>query len=171
MAKAGKGSVRRAAGAPPVDTGISPKDRAKIAAGLSKVLADNFTLYLKTHNFHWNVTGPMFNTLHLMFETQYNELWLANDAIAERIRSLGHHAPGTYAEYLKLASIEETPGQPSADEMVRLLVEGNEAVVRTARKIFPAVDAAHDEPTADLLTQRMQVHEKNAWMLRSLLEA
>jgi starvation-inducible DNA-binding protein len=164
-----KGWAKQAA-APAVDTGIAAKDRAKIAAGLSKLLADNYTLYLKTHNFHWNVTGPMFNTLHLMFETQYNELWLANDVIAERIRSLGHYAPGTYAEYVKLASIEETPGQPSAQEMVRLLCEGNEAVVRTARRIFPAVDAAHDEPTADLLTQRMQVHEKNAWMLRSLLE-
>ncbi|HET9338948.1 MAG TPA: Dps family protein, partial [Casimicrobiaceae bacterium] len=128
-------------------------------------------VYLKTHNFHWNVTGPMFNTLHLMFETQYNELWLALDAIAERIRSLGHPAPATLAEFAKLASIGETTGQPKAEDMVRLLVEGNEAVVRTARKIFPAVDAAHDEPTADLLTQRMQIHEKNAWMLRSLLEA
>jgi starvation-inducible DNA-binding protein len=113
----------------------------------------------------------MFNTLHLMFETQYNELWLALDAIAERIRSLGHPAPATLAEFAKLASIGETSGQPKAEDMVRLLVEGNEAVVRTARKIFPAVDAAHDEPTADLLTQRMQIHEKNAWMLRSLLEA
>lgn len=169
MAKAGKLRFRHPAGAPQVDTGIAAKDRAKIVAGLSKLLADNYTLYLKTHNFHWNVTGPMFNTLHLMFETQYNELWIANDAIAERIRALGHPAPGTYAEYVKLASIEETPGQPPAEEMVRLLCEGNEAVVRTARKVFPAVDAAHDEPTADLLTQRMQVHEKNAWMLRSLL--
>jgi starvation-inducible DNA-binding protein len=163
-------AVRRAAGAPPLDTGIAPKDRAKIALGLSKLLADNFALYLKTHNFHWNVTGPMFNTLHLMFETQYNELWLALDAIAERIRSLGHPAPGTAAEFARLASIKETAGQPSAEDMIRLLVEGNEAVVRTARKIFPAVDAASDEPTADLLTQRMQIHEKNAWMLRSLLE-
>jgi len=156
--------------APPIDTGIGAKDRAKIAAGLSRLLADNTTLYLKTHNFHWNVTGPMFNTLHLMFETQYNELWMANDLIAERIRSLGYHAPGTYAEYVKLASIKETAGQPRAEEMVRLLVEGNEAAVRTARSVFPVVDKAHDEPTADLLTQRMQVHEKNAWMLRSLLE-
>jgi starvation-inducible DNA-binding protein len=161
---------QKAVTAPPIDTGISKKDRAAIAAGLSKLLADNYTLYLKTHNFHWNVTGPMFNTLHLMFETQYNELWLANDQIAERIRSLGYPAPGTYGEYVKLASIKETPGQPSAEQMVRLLVEGNEAVVRTARSVFPTVDDAHDEPTADLLTQRMQVHEKNAWMLRSLLE-
>ena len=155
---------------PPMDTGISQEDRSAIAAGLSRLLADNYTLYLKTHNFHWNVTGPMFNTLHLMFEMQYNELWLANDLIAERIRSLAYPAPGTYAEYVKLASIKETSGQPPAEEMVRLLVEGNEAVVRTARSIFPEVDKAHDEPTADLLTQRMQVHEKNAWMLRSLLE-
>ena len=156
--------------APLIDTGISDKDREKIAAGLSRLLADTYTVYLKTHNFHWNVTGPMFNTLHLMFETQYNELWTATDAIAERIRSLGHPAPGTYAEFATLTSIKETPGQPKAEEMVRLLVEGNEAVVRTARSIFPVVDKANDEPPADLLTQRMQVHEKNAWMLRSLLE-
>ena len=167
----GKGKAAlRATGAPPMDTGIALKDRTKIAAGLSKLLADNFTLYLKTHNFHWNVTGPMFNTLHLMFEAQYNELWLALDAIAERIRSLGHPAPATATEFAKLTSIPETTGQPSAEEMIRLLVEGNEAVVRTARKVFPAVDAANDEPTADLLTQRMQIHEKNAWMLRSMLE-
>ena len=153
-----------------IDTGISAKDRERIAAGLSRLLADTFTVYLKTHNFHWNVTGPMFNTLHLMFEQQYNELWAATDPIAERIRSLGHAAPATFAEYAELASIRETPGQPKAEEMVRLLVEGNEAVVRTARSIFPVVDKASDEPTADLLTQRMQVHEKNAWMLRSLLE-
>ena len=170
MAKKSAKFKPAASGAPPVDTGIDAKDRAKIAAGLSRLLADTYTVYLKTHNFHWNVTGPMFNTLHLMFETQYNELWTATDLIAERIRSLGFPAPGTYAEFAKLASIDETPGQPKAEEMVRLLVEGNEAVVRTARKVFPAVDAAHDEPTADLLTQRMQVHEKNAWMLRSLLE-
>jgi len=157
--------------APAIDTGIDAKDRAKIAQGLARLLADTYTLYLKTHNFHWNVTGPMFNTLHLMFETQYTELWAATDLIAERIRSLGHFAPGTYAEFAKLASIGETSGQPKAEEMVRLLVEGNEAVVRTARATFPAVDKAGDEPTADLLTQRMQIHEKNAWMLRSLLEA
>jgi starvation-inducible DNA-binding protein len=156
--------------APPIDTGISAKDRAAIAAGLSRLLADNYTLYLKTHNFHWNVTEPMFSTLHLMFETQYNELWLANDLIAERIRSLGYPAPGTYAEYVKLASIKETPGQPKAEEMVQLLVDGNEAAARTARGMFEAVEKANDEPTADLLTQRMQIHEKNAWMLRSLLE-
>ncbi len=156
--------------APVIDTGIDAKDRAKIAQGLSRLLADTFTVYLKTHNFHWNVTGPMFNTLHLMFETQYTELWTATDLIAERIRSLGHYAPGTYGEFARLASIKETSGQPKAEQMVRLLVEGNEAVVRTARAIFPAVDKANDEPTADLLTQRMQIHEKNAWMLRSLLE-
>ena len=156
--------------APAIDTGIGQKDRAKIAQGLSKLLADNFTLYLKTHNFHWNVTGPMFNTLHLMFETQYNELWTANDQIAERIRSLGYPAPGTLSEYEKMSSVREAQGQPKAEMMVRQLVEGNEAVARTARSIFPAVDSASDEATADLLTQRMQVHEKNAWMLRSLLE-
>ena len=170
MAKKSKGGRGAASGAPPMDTGIAAKDRAAIAKGLSLLLADTFTVYLKTHNFHWNVTGPMFNTLHLMFETQYNELWLALDAIAERIRSLGHPAPATLGEYAKLASIRETAGQPKAEDMVRLLVEGNEAVVRTARRVFPAVDAANDEPTADLLTQRMQIHEKNAWMLRSLLE-
>jgi starvation-inducible DNA-binding protein len=156
--------------APAIDTGIEAKDRAKIAGGLSRLLADTFTVYLKTHNFHWNVTGPMFNTLHLMFETQYTELWNATDLIAERIRSLGHFAPGTFAEFTKLASITEATGQPKAQDMVLILVEGNEAVVRTARSLFPAVDKAGDEPTADLLTQRMQVHEKNAWMLRSLLE-
>ncbi|MBN8478364.1 MAG: DNA starvation/stationary phase protection protein [Burkholderiales bacterium] len=165
-----KPTKRERTGAPPVDTGIDAKDRRKIADGLSRLLADNYTLYLMTHNYHWNVTGPMFNTLHLMFETQYNELWIANDLIAERIRSLGHPAPGTYAEFVKLASIKEEAGQPKAEVMIRRLVEGNEAVVRTARRIFPAVDAANDEPTADLLTQRMQIHEKNAWMLRSLLE-
>ena len=170
MAKKSKGGRGATSGAPPMDTGIAAKDRAAIAEGLSQLLADTFTVYLKTHNFHWNVTGPMFNTLHLMFETQYNELWLALDAIAERIRSLGHPAPATLAEFAKLASIGETGGQPKAEDMVRLLVQGNEAVVRTARKVFPAVDAANDEPTADLLTQRMQIHEKNAWMLRSLLE-
>lgn len=165
-----KPTKRERTGVPPVDTGIDAKDRRKIADGLSRLLADNYTLYLMTHNYHWNVTGPMFNTLHLMFETQYNELWIANDLIAERIRSLGHPAPGTYAEFVKLASIKEEAGQPKAEVMIRRLVEGNEAVVRTARRIFPAVDAANDEPTADLLTQRMQIHEKNAWMLRSLLE-
>ncbi len=155
---------------PVIDIGISAKDRAAIAAGLSRLLADSYTLYLKTHNFHWNVRGPMFQTLHLMFQEQYNEQWLALDAIAERIRALGMDAPGTYAEYAKLSSIRETAGVPEAREMVRLLVQGQEAVARTARKIFPAVEKAGDEPTADLLTQRLQIHEKNAWMLRSLLE-
>jgi starvation-inducible DNA-binding protein len=156
---------------PMIDIGISEKDRRRIAEGLSRLLADNFALYLKTHNFHWNVKGPMFQTLHVMFEAQYNELWLALDAIAERIRALGFPAPATYSEYAKLSSIPETPGVPQAKEMVRLLVQGHEAVAKTARKIFPAVEKANDEPTADLLTQRMQVHEKTAWMLRSLLEA
>ncbi|WER45384.1 DNA starvation/stationary phase protection protein [Cupriavidus sp. WKF15] len=152
-----------------VNIGISDKDRKKIAEGLSKLLADTYTLYLKTHNFHWNVTGPMFNTLHLMFETQYNELALAVDSIAERIRALGYPAPGTYKEYARLSSIQEEDGVPEATEMIRKLVEGQEAVVRTARSIFPLVDAASDEPSADLLTQRMQTHEKTAWMLRSML--
>jgi starvation-inducible DNA-binding protein len=153
-----------------VNIGIDDVNRAKIAEGLSRMLADTYTLYLKTHNFHWNVTGPMFQTLHLMFETQYNELALAVDLIAERIRSLGYPAPGTYSEYAKLSSIPETAGVPKAKEMIRLLVEGQEAVVRTARSIFPILEEVNDEPTADLLTQRMQVHEKTAWMLRSLLE-
>ncbi|MGZ8262941.1 MAG: Dps family protein [Burkholderiales bacterium] len=154
-----------------IDIGIQEQDRKAIADGLSRLLADTYTLYLKTHNFHWNVTGPMFQTLHLMFETQYNELALAVDLIAERIRALGYPAPGTYSEYAKLSSITETPGVPKAEDMIRLLVEGQEAVVRTARSIFPVVDKVSDEPTADLLTQRMQIHEKTAWMLRSLLEA
>ncbi|MDK3023885.1 Dps family protein [Cupriavidus taiwanensis] len=152
-----------------VNIGISDKDRKKIAEGLSKLLADTYTLYLKTHNFHWNVTGPMFNTLHLMFETQYTELALAVDSIAERIRALGYPAPGTYKEYARLSSIAEEEGVPEATEMIRKLVEGQEAVVRTARSIFPVIDAAGDEPSADLLTQRMQTHEKTAWMLRSML--
>jgi len=154
-----------------IDIGISEKDRATIADGLSRLLADNFALYLKTHNFHWNVKGPMFQTLHVMFEVQYNELWTALDAIAERIRALGFPAPGTTSALARLASIPETEGVPDAQEMVRLLVAGHEAVARTARKLFPAVESASDEPTADLLTQRLQVHEKTAWMLRSLLEA
>ncbi|WP_354686904.1 Dps family protein [Cupriavidus necator] len=152
-----------------VNIGITDKDRKKIAEGLSKLLADTYTLYLKTHNFHWNVTGPMFNTLHLMFETQYNELALAVDSIAERIRALGYPAPGTYKEYARLSSIAEEEGVPEATDMIRKLVEGQEAVVRTARSIFPVIDAAGDEPSADLLTQRMQTHEKTAWMLRSML--
>jgi len=153
-----------------IDIGITPEDRKAIAEGLSRVLADTYTLYLKTHNFHWNVTGPMFNTLHLMFEQQYNELALAVDLVAERIRALGFAAPGTYKAYARLSSIEEAEGVPSAEEMVAQLVKGQEAVARTARSIFPVVERANDQPTADLLTQRMQVHEKTAWMLRSLLE-
>ncbi|MGZ5441528.1 MAG: Dps family protein [Thermoanaerobaculia bacterium] len=156
--------------APAINIGISKEDRAEIVAGLSKLLADTYTLYLKTHNFHWNVTGPMFQTLHLMFETQYNELALAVDLIAERIRALGAPAPGSYREFARLSTIKEAEGVPPAAEMIRQLVEAQEAVVRTARTVFPAVDRASDEPTADLLTQRMQVHEKTAWMLRSLLE-
>ena len=155
----------------PVNIGISELDRKQITEGLSRLLADTYSLYLKTHNFHWNVTGPMFQTLHLMFETQYTELATAVDLIAERIRALGYPAPGTYSNFARLSSIPETEGVPKAEEMIRLLVEGQEAVVRTARSIFPIVEQANDEPTADLLTQRMQLHEKNAWMLRSLLEA
>ncbi|RPJ48388.1 MAG: DNA starvation/stationary phase protection protein [Betaproteobacteria bacterium] len=153
-----------------IDIGIKDRDRKAIADGLSRLLADTYTLYLKTHNFHWNITGPMFQTLHLMFEAQYNELALAVDQVAERIRALGYPAPGTYADYVKLSSIKETAGVPKAEKMIALLVEGQEAIVRTARSVFPVVDRANDEPTADLLTQRMQVHEKTAWMLRSLLE-
>lgn len=149
--------------------GIDTKQREAIASGLSRLLADSYTLYLKTHNFHWNVTGPMFATLHLMFEQQYTELALAVDLIAERIRALGSPAPGTYKEFSRLTSIKEAEGVPSAEEMIKQLVEGQETVVRTAREIFPVAAEAHDEPTADILTQRMQVHEKNAWMLRSLL--
>ncbi|MDA0371533.1 MAG: DNA starvation/stationary phase protection protein [Actinomycetota bacterium] len=156
---------------PTIDNGISPTDRERIADGLSHLLADTYTLYLKTHNYHWNVTGPMFQTLHLMFETQYTELSLAVDLIAERIRALGAKAPGSYAQFATLTKIDEQTGDPSATEMIRDLVAGQETVVRTARELFPIVDAAHDEPTADLLTQRMQVHEKTAWMLRSLLES
>lgn len=156
--------------APPINIGISDEHRQAIADGLSRALADTYTLYLKTHNFHWNVTGPMFQTLHLMFEGQYNELALAVDAIAERIRALGFPAPGTYSEYAKLSSISETEGVPTAEEMIALLVEGQEAVARTAREVFATADEANDEPTADLLTQRLQIHEKNAWMLRSLLQ-
>lgn len=153
-----------------INIGIKEEDRRAIAKGLSNLLADSYTLYLKTHNFHWNVEGPMFNTLHLMFETQYTELALAVDLIAERIRALGFPAPGTYKEFGALSSIKEEFGPLNADQMIRSLIEGQEAVVRTARKIFEVVDAAHDEPTADLLTQRMQIHEKTAWMLRSLLQ-
>lgn len=153
-----------------INIGIPATQRQAIADGLSRLLADTYTLYLKTHNYHWNVTGPMFNTLHLMFEAQYNELALAVDLIAERIRALGFPAPGTYAAYSRLSSIKEEEGVPNAQEMIRYLVEGQEAVVRTARSIFAVVNEAGDEATADLLTQRMQLHEKNAWMLRSMLE-
>ena len=152
-----------------IDIGIASEERAAIASGLSRLLADSYTLYLKTHNYHWNVTGPHFNTLHTLFEQQYGELAIAVDDIAERIRALGYRAPGSYAEFSKLASVEEETGEPNAMEMVRRLVLGQEAVVRTARSVFPAVEKAGDEPSADLLTQRMLVHEKNAWMLRSLL--
>jgi starvation-inducible DNA-binding protein len=152
-----------------IDIGIDQKDRKEITAGLSRLLADSYTLYLKTHNYHWNVEGPMFNTLHLMFEAQYTELAQAVDIIAERIRALGEPAPGSYAAFAKLSSIDEEEDVPTAEEMIENLVKGQEAVVRTARSIFPAAERANDEPTADLLTQRMQVHEKNAWMLRSML--
>jgi starvation-inducible DNA-binding protein len=153
-----------------MDTGISTKDRAAIAKGLSRLLADTYVVYLKTHNFHWNVEGPMFQTLHQMFMAQYTETWNAIDLVAERIRSLGHYAPGTYKEYLALASIAETPGVPKARQMVKALIAGQEAVVKTARSVLPLAERADDQPTLDLLTQRMQVHEKNAWMLRSLLK-
>jgi starvation-inducible DNA-binding protein len=153
-----------------MDIGISDADRAKIADGLSGLLADSYTLYLMTHNFHWNVTGPMFNTLHLMFMGQYTEQWNALDLIAERIRALGHPAPGTYKEFVKHASIKEVEGVPKALDMVRHLVAAQEATARTARKLFPLIEKAKDQPTADLLTQRIEVHEKTAWMLRSLLE-
>lgn len=153
-----------------IDIGIDDKKREEIANGLSRVLADTYTLYLKTHNFHWNVTGPMFQTLHLMFETHYNELALAVDLVAERIRALGLAAPGTYRQFSQLSAIKEEEGIPKAQEMIRLLVQGHETVARTAREIFKAAEEASDQPTCDLLTQRMQVHEKTAWMLRSLLE-
>ncbi|MEM6611365.1 MAG: Dps family protein [Cyanobacteria bacterium P01_C01_bin.72] len=153
-----------------INIGIEPQARQEIAEGLSRLLADTYTLYLKTHNFHWNVTGSMFNTLHSMFEEQYNELALAVDLIAERIRALGFPAPATYGKYAELTSITETPDIPNANEMILQLVNGQETIVRTARSIFTVVDQANDEPTSDILTQRMQVHEKNAWMLRSLLE-
>ncbi len=153
-----------------VNIGISEKDRKKIVGGLSKMLADSYVLYLKTHNFHWNVTGPMFQTLHLMFMGQYTEQWNALDPIAERIRSLGYPAPGSYKKFVELASIKEEEGTPSAVEMIKQLIAGQEAVARTARAAFKIADAADDQPTADLLTQRMEIHEKNAWMLRSLLE-
>ena len=153
-----------------IDIGINVKQREEIAQGLSRVLADTYTLYLKTHNFHWNVTGPMFQTLHLMFEAHYNELALAVDLVAERIRALGFPAPGTYKQFMALSAIHEEDGVPKAHDMIRKLVEAHETVARTARHVFKAADGASDQPTCDLLTQRMQVHEKTAWMLRSLLE-
>ena len=156
--------------APLINIGISASEREKIAHGLSALLADSYTLYLMTHNFHWNVTGPMFNTLHLMFMGQYTEQWNALDVIAERIRALGHPAPGTYKEFSRMSSIREVEGTPKATEMIRHLVDAQEATARTARELFPVVNAANDQPTADLLTQRLEVHEKTAWMLRSLLE-
>lgn len=154
---------------PPIEIGISETARQSIVDGLSRVLADSYTLYLKTHNFHWNVTGPMFQTLHLMFETHYNELALAVDLIAERIRALGHFAPGSYREFGRLSSIPEAEGIPAATDMIRELVAGHQTVAKTARSVFPAAEAAADQATMDLLTQRLQIHEKTAWMLRSLL--
>ncbi|RXR04324.1 Dps family protein [Pseudoxanthomonas composti] len=165
--------AQTAPSAPNIDIGISPGDRKKIADGLSHFLADAYTLYLKTHNFHWNVTGAMFNSLHVMFETQYTEQWGALDEVAERIRALGFNAPGSYREFSSLTSIKEEPGlTDSADwrEMVRQLVVGNEAVCRTARQVLDTADEADDAPTEDLMTQRLQTHEKYAWMLRSLLQ-
>ena len=153
-----------------INIGINETDRKKIADGLSRVLADTYTLYLKTHNFHWNVTGPMFQTLHLMFMTQYNEIWMAVDTVAERIRALGFPAPGSYKEFAALTSIKDSSGTISAKEMIKQLVAGQEAVTRTARELLPVAEAAGDQPTVDLLSARMEVHEKNAWMLRSLLE-
>ena len=153
-----------------IDIGISKKDRVALANGLARVLADTYTLYLKTHNYHWNVTGPMFQTLHVMFEEHYNEMWVAVDLIAERIRTLGQVAPGTYKSFTKLATIKEEEGVPKALQMVRNLVKGHEQVAKTARKVLPLAEKANDQPTLDLITQRLQVHEKTAWMLRSLLE-
>ena len=155
---------------PTIDIGISAGERKKIAHGLSALLADSYTLYLMTHNFHWNVTGPMFNTLHLMFMGQYTEQWNALDLIAERIRALGFPAPGSYKEFVKRASIKEVEGVPKAGDMIRYLVSAQEATARTARSLFPVVEKSNDQPTMDLLTQRLDVHEKTAWMLRSLLE-
>jgi starvation-inducible DNA-binding protein len=160
----------RPVAAPRIDIGISEEHRRAIADGLSRLLADSYTLYLMTHNFHWNVTGPMFNTLHLMFMGQYTEQWNALDAIAERIRALGFPAPGTYRQFAKLATIQEVEGTPKATDMIRHLVSAQESTARTARQLFQLVNEANDQPTADLLTQRLEVHEKTAWMLRSLLE-
>lgn len=155
---------------PPIDIGIKNSDREKIVKGLSALLADSYTLYLMTHNFHWNVKGQQFNSLHLMFMGQYTEQWNALDLIAERIRALGYPAPGTYKEFVRLASIKEVEGVPLANDMIRYLVSAQEATARTARNLFSMVNAANDQPTADLITQRLDVHEKTAWMLRSILE-
>lgn len=155
---------------PAINIGIDHDARIEIAGGLSRVLADTYTLYLKTHNFHWNVTGPLFNSLHLMFEEHYTELATAVDEVAERIRALGEPAPGSYSAYARLSSVPEETGTPNATDMIRQLVADHETVARTAREVFPLAEKASDEPTADLLTQRMQVHEKTAWMLRSMLE-
>lgn len=168
---AAKSAAKPAAKGQAIDIGISSDHRAAIAKGLNGLLADTFTLYLTTHNFHWNVTGPMFNTLHTMFMDQYTELWNAVDPIAERIRALGFTAKGSFADYAKLSTLPDAPSEPpKAKEMIRILVAGHEAVARTARAMYPLIDEASDEPTADLLTQRLDVHEKAAWMLRSLLE-
>jgi len=153
-----------------INIGISEKDRKKVAEGLSHMLADTYTLYLKTHNFHWNVTGPMFQTLHLMFMDQYNEMWMAVDTVAERIRALGYPAPGTYKQFAAMTSIKDSEGVPNAKEMIKQLVIGQETVARTAREVLPVAEKAGDQPTVDLLSARMEIHEKNAWMLRSLLE-
>ena len=154
----------------PIHIGIADKDREAIASQLSALLADTYTLYLPTHNFHWNVTGPMFNTLHLMFMTQYNELWNAVDPIAERIRALGYCAPGSYAAFSQLTRLGDVPAEPpKAEDMIRILVKGNEAVAATARELLPLVEKAGDQPTTDLLSARMDIHEKSAWMLRSML--
>lgn len=171
----GKPATAMAGDVPQIDIGLSAGDRRKVADGLSHFLADSYTLYLKTHNFHWNITGPMFNSLHVMFEGQYTEAWTALDAVAERIRALGYRAPGSYAEFVKLSSIDDAgAGDGPVEgtdwrEMVRQLVLGNEAVCRTARKVLKTADNAGDDPTVDLMTQRLNIHEKNAWMLRSLL--
>lgn len=156
---------------PSINIGIDEEHRAFIARGLSRLLAETYTLYLTTHNFHWNVTGRMFNTLHTMFMAQYTEMWNAVDPIAERIRALGFYAPGSYAEFSKLSTLPDAPAKPpKAMEMVEILAQGHEALARTAREVFPIVDEAGDQPSADVLTQRMDIHEKTAWMLRALLE-
>jgi starvation-inducible DNA-binding protein len=153
-----------------IDIGIPAASRREISESLSRVLADTYTLYLKTHNYHWNVTGPMFNDLHAMFMTQYTELWGSVDLIAERIRSLGFPAPGTYRRFVELSSIKEDDDVPEAKRMVKNLLKGHETVARTCREAFPAAERGNDQPTIDILTERMQVHEKTAWMLRSILD-